>query len=343
MSIKINNRRYLGNKYKLLSFIKEVVDSECKDVKSVFDVFSGTGAVASAFIDKVIISNDILYSNYLSHVTWFSPLEYNYEKIKKMIDDYNKLKDIKEENYMSLNFSNTFFSHSICQKIGYIRDDIENKYNLNDINDKERAILITSLLYGMDKIANTCGHYDAYRKGVAYDRAFELHELDLSKRPKGENLFFNDDSNILAKSATFPYVDCVYCDPPYNSRNYCDLYHVLENVAQWKKPEVKGVARKMDRSNLKSKYCSRRASDAFEELVKALNCKYIVLSYNNTGDKANDRSNARMNDEDIMRILSEKGKVKVYSKKYKAFTTGKSENDSNEERLFVCKVKNYEQ
>ena len=62
------------------------------------------------------------------------------------------------------------------------------------------------------------------------------------------------------------------------------------------------------------------------------------MSYNNTGDKANDRSNARMNDADIMRILSEKGQVKVYSQKYKAFTTGKSDNSTNEERLFVCEV-----
>ncbi len=335
MSIKINNRRYLGNKYKLLSFIKEVVDSECKDVKSVFDVFSGTGAVASAFIDKVIISNDILYSNYLSHVTWFSPLEYNYEKIKKMIDDYNKLKDIKEENYMSLNFSNTFFSHSICQKIGYIRDDIENKYNLNDINDKERAILITSLLYGMDKIANTCGHYDAYRKNVEYNNNFRLEMPEISKSISKYNKCYNMDSNVLAKNIE---CDLAYLDPPYNSRQYCDAYHLLENVEKWEKPSVSGVAKKMDRTSIKSEYCTINASKALEELVESLNCKYILLSYNNTGNNANGRSNAKISDAEIMRILENKGTVKVFSKSYKAFSTGKSENNSNEERLFLCFV-----
>ena len=35
---------------------------------------------------------------------------------------------------------------------------------MNMINYKEYAILITSLLYAMDRIANTVGHYDAYRK-----------------------------------------------------------------------------------------------------------------------------------------------------------------------------------
>lgn len=335
MSIKINNRRYLGNKYKLLSFIKEVVDSECKDVKSIFDVFSGTGAVASAFIDKVIISNDILYSNYLSHVTWFSPLEYSYEKIERMIDEYNEIKDIKEENYMSLNFSNTFFSHNICKKIGYIRDDIENKYNLNKINDKERAILITSLLYGMDKIANTCGHYDAYRKNSEYNNNFRLEMPEMSKNISKDNKCYNMDSNILAKNVE---CDLAYLDPPYNSRQYCDAYHLLENVAKWEKPVVSGVAKKMDRTSIKSEYCTINAGKALEELVESLNCKYILLSYNNTGDNANDRSNAKISDAEIMRILENKGKVKIFSKCHKAFTTGKSENNNNEERLFLCFV-----
>ena len=71
-STNINNRRYLGNKYKLLPFIKKVVDSECTDIEIVVDIFSGTGAVASAFQDKQLITNDILYSNYISNFAWFS-------------------------------------------------------------------------------------------------------------------------------------------------------------------------------------------------------------------------------------------------------------------------------
>ena len=62
-SIKINNRRYLGNKYKLLSFIISVVEEECDNINIVADIFAGTGAVASAFMDKKLITNDIMYSN----------------------------------------------------------------------------------------------------------------------------------------------------------------------------------------------------------------------------------------------------------------------------------------
>lgn len=338
--LSIQNRRYLGNKFKLLDFIEKTINEHCPGTESIMDAFAGTGVVAYHFMDKMkVVTNDTLYSNYLAHIAFMSREAYDEDMIVNEINKYNSTNlDKTADNYMSATFGDTFFSYADCKKIGFIREDINRLYNSKKINQREMAILITSLLYSMDKVANTCGHYDSYIKGSKYYKQFEMIPLNLSKVPIGDNEFFNDDSNKLALAGKFPYVDCVYCDPPYNSRNYCDLYHLLENVALWKKTAVKGVARKMDRSNLKSKYCSRTASVAFEELVMALNCKYIVLSYNNTGNKANDRSNARMKDEDIIRILSRKGKVEVYSKKYKAFTTGKSDNSTNEERLFVCKV-----
>lgn len=333
--MKINNRRYLGNKYKLLSFIKEIIDTENLKVNSVFDVFAGTGAVASAFVDKTVIVNDILYSNHLAHITWFDPSPIDIEKLKKTIEEYNDIQEILEDNYMSLNFADTYFSTKVCKKIGFIRDDIENKYINKRINKREHAILVTSLLYAIDKIANTCGHYDAYRKGVKYQEDFIMEMPELYNNLSNKNKCFNMDSNKLVSQIK---CDLAYLDPPYNSRQYCDAYHLLENIAKWEKPEVKGIAKKMDRSSLKSDYCTVKATKAFEDLINKINCKYILLSYNNTGENANGRSNAKLSDDDIMRILSKKGKVKVFSKRYKAFTTGKSENNSNEERVFLCIV-----
>ena len=65
---------------------------------------------------------------------------------------------------MRENFEDIFFSADDCSKIRYIREDIEVKYKNKEINFKEYTILITSLLYAMDKIANAVGYYDAYRK-----------------------------------------------------------------------------------------------------------------------------------------------------------------------------------
>ena len=259
----INNRRYLGNKYKLLPFITSVVAENCKDVSFVADIFAGTGAVASAFTNKKIITNDNLYSNYISHLAWFSPQSYSQSNIEKLITNYNNAV-IKSDNYMSKNFADTFFSRADCRKIGYIRSDIENRFRFGDINERERALLITSLLYAADKIANTCGHYDAFRQGAEFEKQLELSVPLPSKNLNSQNSCYNEDTNELVKRIT---ADLVYIDPPYNSRQYCDAYHLLENIARWEKPKVKGVARKMDRTALKSDYCTNKATAAFEDLI----------------------------------------------------------------------------
>ena len=332
----INNRRYLGNKYKLLPFITGVVSDECPDITSIADIFAGTGAVSSAFTDKVIITNDLMYSNYICNYAWFGAEEYDPQIIIDCVVRYNALTDL-EDNYMTDNFADTYFSRDDCAKVGYIREDIEVLYKKGDINTRERAILITSLLYAMDKIANTCGHYDAYRKGVEFDKSLELYVPMANRQNNPNNQCFNMDSNELVKNIE---ADLVYIDPPYNSRQYCDAYHLLENVARWEKPEVFGVARKMDRSTMKSKYCTQSATEAFEQLIGDIKAKYILLSYNNMAEKGNDRSNAKISDQDIMRILEKKGEVKVFSESYKAFTTGKSDIDDNQERLFLCRCFN---
>lgn len=334
---KINNKRYLGNKYKLLDFIRNVVDKECSDVEVVADIFAGTGAVASAFEDKILITNDILYSNYICHLAWFGKQKYSLLKIKDLIQYYNSI-SVSKDNYMSDNFADTFFSKTNCRKIGFIREDIEKQFNSHTINERERAILITSLLYSMDKIANTCGHYDAYRRNGDLSKKLELL-LPIPNSGLKSNQIYNEDANELVKNIE---ADLVYIDPPYNSRQYCDAYHLLENVASWKKPTVSGVAKKMNRDNLKSDYCTTKATQTFRNLIKDIKAKYILLSYNNMETKGNDRSNAKISDADIMEILQEKGEVKVFSKKYKSFTTGKSNIQDNEERLFLCKCKREE-
>lgn len=335
-TFSINNRRFLGNKYKLLPFIKHIVAKYCHGINSVVDIFSGTGAVASAFPDCEIITNDLLYSNYLCNVAWFSSEDYDATKLYNLINKYNNLNNLSG-NYMTDNFADTYFSYADCAKIGYIREDIEVIFKEGTINQRERALLVCSLIYAMDKIANTCGHYDAYRKGISFEKSLQLL-LPLARHDNNpNNQCFNEDANRLALKLN---KDLVYIDPPYNSRQYCDAYHLLENVARWEKPVVYGVAKKMNRNGLKSRYCTKSAAEAFDELINNINARYILFSYNNMANKGNGRSNAKISDEQIMKILGGKGNVQVFSEKYKAFTAGKSDIEENEERLFLCTCSN---
>lgn len=327
----INNRRYLGNKYKLNNFIQSTIADVCGDFESFADLFAGTGSVASIYQDKHLIVNDILYSNYVCHQTWFGTEKYSKTKIVNFIKRYNTI-SVSLDNYMSKNYGDTYFSKKNCRKIGFIREDIEKNYKNGSLNNREKCILITALLYAMDKIANTCGHYDAYRKNGELTKNLEL-QMPKIEESNIKNEIYNEDINNLVKVIS---ADIVYLDPPYNSRQYCDAYHLLENVARWGKPKVTGVAKKMDRTALKSDYCTISATKAFEDLIKNIKAKYIVLSYNNMANKGNDRSNAKLSDEDILRILSAKGKVQQFSQDYKAFSTGKSNIEENAERLFVC-------
>ena len=51
-------------------------------------------------------TNDILYSNYLCYLTWFSDETFDISKIEKYVKFYNS--DLPyEENYMTENFSDT--------------------------------------------------------------------------------------------------------------------------------------------------------------------------------------------------------------------------------------------
>ena len=153
--LKIENRRYLGSKQKMLNFINEVVQNNVDDFETVADIFGGTGVVADLFRKqgKKIIVNDILYSNFVNFNTWFGNEKIDYDKIVSIINELNTTAPTSE-NYVSLNFGNKYFSYENAKKIGAIREKIEHY----DVNEREKSFLLTSLLYAMDKVANTVGH-----------------------------------------------------------------------------------------------------------------------------------------------------------------------------------------
>ncbi|ELC8387033.1 DNA adenine methylase [Clostridium perfringens] len=336
---EVNNRRYLGSKYKLLDFITSTVEENCNGINSVADIFGGTGVVANKFNQKgkAIIVNDILLSNYYSYLTWFGNETVDIKKITNYISEFNN-KECRRDNYVSNNFGGTYFTIDNAKKIGYIREKINQLKIKKQINDREEAILITSLIYAMDKVANTCGHYDAYRRNLDSTDKIKLLVPHLSKTSNnGNNSIYKKDANELVRNI---YADLVYIDTPYNSRQYGDAYHLLENIAEWKKPKVEGVAKKMiDRVKNKSLYCTNKATEAFNDLILNINAKYILVSYNNMAQKGVGRSNAKISNEEIISILEKRGDVKVFSTDYKVFTTGSTNIKDHKELLYLCKCK----
>jgi DNA repair protein RadC len=334
--ININQRRYLGNKYNVLNLIDSVLKSKIPYFESFCDIFGGTGVVGHHYNAKTnkIITNDLLYSNYLSLHSFLGSKNIDESKILGILEELNNINTLSS-NYVSENFGDRYFSLETSKKIGEIREKINQLFLSSKINFDEKAILLTSLLYAMDRVANTVGHYDAYIKKEIKVENFVLKMPNINYDFNTKNEIYNLDANTLVRQIE---CDVLYIDPPYNSRQYSDSYHLLENIMRWEKPEVHGEAKKFDRTHLKSEYSLKTATKAFADLIQNAKCKYILFSYNNMADKGNNRSNARIKDEDIFYILSQRGKPEIFEQDYKEFTTGKSDRGDNKERVFFVEV-----
>lgn len=332
----IHQRRYLGSKTKLLPFIESILKKEQVNFKSFADIFAGTGVVASHFSANAdIIINDILDSNNIIYDAFLGKGKIRKKVIEGKLRKYNNLDPTKiKDNYFSKNFSGTYFNKDNSKIIGFIRNDIEKTFKRSELTKREKSYLITSLIYAADKIANTVGHYDAYRKVKNSKRIIYMSNLNI-KNNKNSVKIYKEDANDLVKKIK---ADVVYIDPPYNSRQYSDCYHLLENLATWNKTNVFGVAKKIDRSHIKSRYSSKEAGIAFGELIKNIKAKYILVSYNDMGTSGSARSQSLMSDNEIVSALEAVGKVRIYEQDFKQFTTGKSTNDSLKERIFFCKI-----
>jgi len=334
--ICITQRRYLGSKTKLLPFIENILEKENIKFDSFADIFAGTGTVANHFHKRSkIIVNDILDSNFHIYKAFFGKEVVREEKLKERLKHYNDIEVSKyHENYFSKNFSNTYFDAENAKKIGLIRDDIEKLFEEKIITPREKSYLLTSLIYALDRIANTVGHYDAYRKIDIPDKKLFLLPLDLTDSPYPTEIY-KDDANELVKKIK---ADIVYIDPPYNSRQYSDAYHLLENIATWKKEKVFGIAKKIDRTHIKSKYNIKSAGVVFGDLIDNINAKYILVSYNDMGTSGNARSQSRISDHEILSALKRRGEVRVFETDFKQFSAGKSTKNDLKERIFLCKV-----
>lgn len=325
----IYNRRYIGSKTKLIDFIFSNLPLE---IKTACDIFAGSGVVSSKFITtpnvQKVISNDLLYSNEIIYNAFFNGQNINIKDMEDIVNFYNR--ELRtESNYFSDNFSNKFFSHNDCLKIGSIREHIAN----SNLCRLQKDVLLASLIYSMDKIANTVGHFEAYRKKEVLQDKFKFELIKPIKHNKKIEIY-RKDANALTKEID---VDLVFIDPPYNSRQYSRFYHIYENLVQWQKPELFGTALKPKEENM-SEYCRSSAPTVFADLISNLNCSFIAVTYNNTYVSKSSSSKNKISLEQLADTLSSKGKLEIKEKLHTQFNAGKSNLKDHKEFLFLVKV-----
>lgn len=331
----LENRRYIGCKSKLTDWIFELIGEHTVGVNSFCDIFAGTGVVANRALclyDKVIV-NDFLYSNNAIYDAFWNQGEWSEEKLELLINEFNKL-DVNElpKNYFSINYGGKYFDESTARIVGFIRDKIQDIRE--ELTEKEHAILLASLIFSIDRLANTLGHFEAYIKKDIVPHSFEMRMIDAKTYDNVE--IFQQDANKLAREV---HVDLTYLDPPYNSRQYSRFYHVYENLVQWKKPELFGTACKPKTENM-SDYCRCNALNAFIDLVCRIDSRYLVVSYNNTYHSKSKSSENKIKLEEIEDVLSRCGDTKIFTHQYSPFNSGKTEFKDHKEYLFITEVDN---
>lgn len=314
---------YIGSKLSLIHFIQDAINEVTGITDGtgyiMADLFAGTGIVGSTFKKQgfSIISNDIQYYSYIMNKHLIeNSTDINTSKLK-YLNSLTGVEGFIYKNYCMGSGSNrNYFSDYNGKKCDIIRQEIDRMYNNKEIFDKEYYCFLASLINSIDKYANTASVYGAFLKNLKKSASKEF-ELDLLPVIYGNNVckVYNEDVNILIKKISG---HILYLDPPYNTRQYCTNYHVLETISKYDNPSLNGVTGLREYSMQKSAYCSKKtAKHALENLIANAKFKYIFLSYNNEGIIPVDN---------IKKIMEKYGEYKVYTKNYRRF---KSDRQSN--------------
>ena len=282
------------------------------------DLFAGTGIVGQTYKAKgcKVIANDIQYYSYVLNKHF---IENSCELDRELLDKLNALTPVEGfiyKNYCEGSGSGrNYFTNENGMKCDAMRIELERLHQSGEISDNLYFYYLSSLINSIDKYANTASVYGAFLKHIkkSAQKSFQLELLPIISGRVGE--VYNEDINELIKRISG---DVLYLDPPYNARQYCSNYHVLETIARYDYPKLNGVTGLRDSTDQKSKFCSKRmVIDTFDDLIKNVQFKYIFLSYNNEG---------LMSLDNIKDIMSKYGEYKFFTKEYRRFKADRDEN-----------------
>ncbi|MGI8554968.1 MAG: DNA adenine methylase [Pyrinomonadaceae bacterium] len=323
--------KYAGSKLKLLPYIILQLAHKIKP-QPILDGFAGTTRVSQVFAQMGyrVFSNDI--------AAWSKIFGVCYLKNKKSRKYYQEIVDYLNalpekdgwftEIYGGLpngksslqtdGLKKPFQIHN-TRKLDAIRDEID---NLN-LDETEKAVVLTSLILALDRVDSTLGHFSSYLNDWS-PRSFNQMKLVVPRffESEKEHEIFNDD---IFKTVENVEVDLAYFDPPYGSNNekmppsrvrYAAYYHLWTSVCLNDKPEIFGKAkRRKDTSDTlagsifeefrKNEIGKFIAVEAIAKLISKTKARYIILSYSSGG---------RATAEEIYEILNESGKIIESSK-----------------------------
>ncbi len=349
---------YIGSKHSLLPFLHENIEkitqaNTLPNKPTFIDGFAGTGAVGLSYKKNgySIIANDIQYYSFVvNNGKFFSLTNKNKLKLQKIIHDLNALRVPHNSHISKLSsffiynnycpsgsskYKRMYFTDENGKKCDAIRSTLNTLHNTGKISTSEFYYLLWCLLEAIDKVANTASVYGAFLKRFKKSALKNLHIelLDISNNSilsEKNNTYtvFNTSIEKLLSTPEFTLStqdNILYLDPPYNQRQYAPNYHVLETIARYDTPLLRGKTGLRDYTEQKSAFCSNKTvHSALKNIINTViqnkkknNIKYIFLSYNNEG---------LMSPKSIQEIFEYFGKYSVFTKTYNRFTAQKRKN-----------------
>lgn len=339
--------RYIGNKTRLLDFIRRVLRTRGITGGTAVDPFTGTASVARALKRwgfHVVASDLMEFAHVFARAyvqadepPGFSPLAAEIHPhpptLAGAIAYLNHLEPVPgflHEHFTpagaeGVRHERMFFTPTNAARIDHVRATIEQWRREQLIDDDAFYLLLAATIEAADRVANTAGVYAACIKSWQPNarRNFQLRLPRTTSGPPARAT--RSDALTLVRDLE-PF-DLLYIDPPYNERQYPAYYHIPELIATgWfdSPVELRGKTGLLHDADKRSDWSSRRrCATALEELVAHARCRHIVMSYNSEG---------LIPEETIARIFKAYGRAATYRRYTRHYRRYRSDTDGQGRR-----------
>jgi len=350
--------RFIGNKENILDKIYKIISERNIYGDSIFDLFAGTTNVGKLFkkLGYQVYTSDLLYFSYVlqrayivnNKLNSFENLLHNikiqsnslFSSPLNLVVEYLNNVNVKEgfifnnytpEGTKNLKSPRMYFSNENGKIIDTIREQIEIWFKSNFIDENEYFVLLACLIETVPYYANVSGIYAAYQK--KWDpRALKKMKLRTIETVinKKVNYCFNENSIDLISKIN---VDIFYLDPPYNQRQYAPNYHIMETIAKYDNPAIKGISGLRNYEHQKSSFCN--ADTGLKDLyyiAKNGLYKTLILSYNTEGIMPKIK---------ILDVLGNFGDIELFEFDYLRFKSNSNGNSKHKkyikEQLYILR------
>jgi adenine-specific DNA-methyltransferase len=298
--------KYIGSKRVLVPHIVRAV-SAFPESGRVLDLFSGTSRVARGLKEtgRYVIANDHLaYASTLARCYVQADANRWLDEAERLIADLSRVDS--KPGYFTKAFCDDarYFKPKNGARVDAIREEIARR----DLPPELEAIALVSLMEAADRVDSTTGVQMAYLKQWAARASNDL-ALRVPAIVAGPGEAHHLDA---VEAALRVDADIAYIDPPYNQHSYMGNYHIWESLVRWDKPETYGIANKrIECKEYKSDFNSkRRIHQGLKDILEALRCKHLLVSFNNEG---------HVDREEMIALLSERGHVGVAAVDFKRY------------------------